>query len=187
MKVRSLAVPGSYEFTPQTYEDHRGVFVSPLQETPFVEAVGHRFEVAQTNHSRSARGVMRGVHFTATPPGQAKYVHCPHGRVLDVVVDLRVGSPAFGAWDVVELDPASFRAVYLPVGVGHAFLALEDDSIVSYLVSTEYSAGRELGVDPLDPQLALPWPEGTEFQLSERDRNAVSLAEAMESGILPRY
>lgn len=186
MKVRALAVPGSFEFTPQTHEDHRGVFVSPMQQTPFVEAVGHRFAVAQTNHSRSARGVLRGVHFTATPPGQAKYVHCPHGRVLDVVVDLRVGSPAFGTWDAVELDPISFRAVYLPVGVGHTFLALEDDSIVSYLASTEYAAERELGVNPLDPQLALPWPKGTEFCLSERDRTAVSLEEAMRSGILPR-
>lgn len=185
--VRELAVSGCFVFTPRVHRDRRGLFVSPLQEDAFVEAVGHRLPVAQTNHSRSARGVLRGVHFTTTPPGQAKYVHCARGRAMDVVVDIRLGSPTFGAWDTVELDAESFRAVYLPDGVGHAFLALEDDTVMSYLVSTPYRAGLEQAIDPFDPALGLPWPRDVRFTLSERDTRAASLAEARSAGLLPRY
>jgi dTDP-4-dehydrorhamnose 3,5-epimerase len=185
--VRELAVAGAYEFTPRVHRDERGLFVSPLQEEAFVAAVGRPFTVAQTNHSRSARGVMRGVHFTTTPPGQAKYVHCARGRAMDVVVDIRLGSPTFGAWDTVEMDTESFRAVYLPEGVGHAFLSLEDDTVMSYLVSTPYRAELEQAVDPLDPALGLPWPKGMSFTLSQRDTEAVGLAEARARGMLPRY
>jgi epimerase EvaD len=186
-KVRALAVEGSYEFTPRVYHDTRGLFVSPLQEDAFVAAVGRRFPVAQTNHSRSARGVLRGVHFTTTPPGQAKYVHCARGRAMDVVVDIRVGSPTFGASEAVCLDAEDFRAVYVPDGVGHAFLALEDDTVMSYLASTPYRPDLEQAIAPRDPELALPWPEGMDFVLSERDTRAVTLAQARVQGLLPRY
>jgi epimerase EvaD len=185
MRVRRLAVDGAFEFTPDCYRDDRGLFVSPMQERAFVAATGHRFPVAQINHSRSARDVLRGLHYTATPPGQAKYVHCAHGRAMDVVVDIRIGSPTFGAWDVVEMDVTSFRAVYLPVGVGHAFLALNDDTVMSYLVTSDYQPELEHAIDPLDPELALPWPADVEFILSERDRDAPALAAARSR--LPRY
>jgi dTDP-4-dehydrorhamnose 3,5-epimerase len=187
MQARGLAVPGSFEFTPQTYRDKRGLFVSPLQGAAFTEAVGHGFPVVQSNHTRSAKGVLRGIHFTTMPPGQAKYVYCAHGRALDVVVDVRAGSPAFGTWDSVELDSGSCRAVYLPVGVGHAFLALEENTVMCYLVSTSYRPGLEQSIDLFDRKLGLPWPKGTEFVISERDRAAISLAEAQEKGLLPEY
>ncbi|WP_432146314.1 dTDP-4-dehydrorhamnose 3,5-epimerase family protein [Streptomyces sp. bgisy084] len=187
MRTRKLAVAGSLEFTPEIHSDHRGVFVSPLQEEAFVAAVGHRFPVAQTNHSRSARGVLRGLHFTATPPGQEKYVYCARGRVLDAVVDIRLGSPTFGSWDVVQMDTESFRAVYLPAGLAHAFLALEDDTVMSYLVSSPYRAELEHAIDPLDPAIGLPWPHEMEYHLSQRDTVAPSLAEAEARGMLPRY
>ncbi|MCP9994225.1 dTDP-4-dehydrorhamnose 3,5-epimerase [Streptomyces albogriseolus] len=185
--VRELAVAGAYVFTPRVHRDRRGVFVSPLQEEAFTAAVGHRPAVVQTNHTRSARGVLRGVHFTTAPPGQAKFVHCAHGRARDVVVDLRVGSPTFGRWDTVVLDTESFRSVYLPEGVGHAFLALEDDTVMSYLVSTPYRAELEQALHPLDPVLGLPWPSGADFTLSDRDAAAPTLAEARTAGLLPRY
>ncbi|GAA0639275.1 dTDP-4-dehydrorhamnose 3,5-epimerase [Kutzneria viridogrisea] len=185
MRVRRLAVDGAFEFTPDCHRDDRGLFVSPMQEESFVAATGHRFRVAQINHSRSVRDVLRGLHYTATPPGQAKYVHCGHGRALDVVVDLRHGSPTFGACDVVELDTKSFRAVYLPVGVGHAFLSLSEDTVMCYLVTSDYRSELEHAINPLDPELALPWPSGVDFILSERDRTAPSLAEARDR--LPRY
>ncbi len=187
MRTRELAVTGAFEFTPQVYTDARGRFVSPLQEEPFLAAVGRPFPVAQTNHSRSARGVLRGVHFTTTPPGQAKYVHCARGRALDVVVDLRVGSPTFGVWDQVDMDEESCRAAYYPEGVGHAFLALADDTVMSYLVTTGYRAELEQAVSPLDKELALPWPHDLTPLLSERDRIAPTLAEAAARGMLPRY
>ncbi|WP_328843056.1 dTDP-4-dehydrorhamnose 3,5-epimerase family protein [Streptomyces sp. NBC_00258] len=187
MRTRRLAVAGGFEFTPDIHTDARGLFVSPLQEEAFVEAVGERFVTAQTNHSRSARGVLRGLHFTTTPPGQAKYVYCAQGRALDAVVDIRLGSPTFGKWDVVEVDAVSYRAVYVPDGVGHAFLALDDDTVMSYLVSSAYRADLEQAIDPLDPALGLPWPYDMRFLMSERDTGAIGVAEAQALGMLPRY
>lgn len=188
MRARPLAVDGAFEFTPRSFPDERGRFLSPFQERAFAEATGHRgFPVAQTNHSHSRQGVLRGVHFTATPPGQAKYVYCPYGRSLDIVVDLRTGSPTFGRSDTVLLEPQYFRAVYLPVGVGHAFVALADHTLMTYLVTSSYAPDLELALDPTDPELKLPLPEGPELLMSERDRAAPTLAEAHDHGILPRY
>jgi dTDP-4-dehydrorhamnose 3,5-epimerase len=133
----------------------------------------------------SARGVLRGVHFALVPPGQAKYVYCPAGRVLDVVVDIRVGSPTFGVHDAVLLDSDAPRAVYLAEGLGHAFVSLADGSSVTYLVSTGYSPGREFGIDPMDPELDLPWPTDLEFDVSVKDRTAPTLVQARERGLLP--
>jgi dTDP-4-dehydrorhamnose 3,5-epimerase len=187
MDVRELAVPDAFEFAPRVFPDSRGLFVCPFQEDDFVKAVGHPLKVAQMNHSRSRRGTIRGVHFTDVAPGQAKYVYCPQGALLDVVVDIRVGSPTFGVADAVRLDPAGFRAVYVPAGLGHAIMALEDDTVLSYLCSTTYDPHREHGLDPLDPELDLPWPADVEPLLSDKDRAAPSLDQAREVGLLPRY
>lgn len=187
MEVRELAVPGTFEFTPRVFPDERGLFVCPYEEEPFVKAVGHPLTIVQTNHSKSRRGVLRGLHFADVPPGQAKYVHCPRGALLDVVVDIRVGSPTFGQWDAVRLDAVDFRAVYIPEGVGHAVMALEDDSVIAYLCSTAYAPAREHGIDPLDPTLALPWPPEIEKIVSAKDRAAPSLAVAEAAGLLPGY
>ena len=187
MEVRELAVPGTFEFTPRVFPDDRGLFVCPFEEESFLKAVGHPLRLAQTNHSRSRRGVVRGMHFADVPPGQAKYVYCPQGALLDVVLDIRVGSPTFGVWDTVRLDPVEFRAVYVPEGVAHGVMALEDDSVISYLCSTGYNPGREHGLDPLDPAVGLPWPSDVEVVMSDKDRAAPTLAAAKESGLLPSY
>lgn len=186
MQARELKVTGAIEFSPRTFPDSRGVFVSPFQGDVFAEAVGHRLTVAQTNHSRSRRGTIRGLHFSDVPPGQAKYVYCPQGALLDFVVDVRVGSPTYGVWDAVRLDTADFRAVYVPEGVAHGFVALEDDAVLSYLCSTGYNPGSEHGINPLDPELALPWSVGEPI-LSEKDTAAPTLAEAAADGLLPTY
>lgn len=188
MQSRKLAVEGAVEFTPRIFTDDRGIFVSPFQETVFAEAVGHPlFAVAQTNHSRSRRGVVRGGHFTLTPPGIGKYVYCARGRTIDFVIDVRLGSPTFGRFDSVLLDQESFRAIYFPVGVAHAFVALEDDTVVSYMLSDEYVAAHEKTVSVLDPALNLPIPRDIEPVLSERDRAAPTLDEARAAGLLPDY
>lgn len=188
MRGKELAVAGAFEFTPTVFDDDRGAFVSTFQEPAFVRAVGHPlFPVAQASLSVSRRDVVRGVHFTRTPPGTAKYVCCPRGRALDIVVDLRVGSPSFGRFDTVELSPTNFHAVYFPVGVGHAFVALEDDTVMSYLLSLSYAPENELALSVLDPALNLPIPEGITPVLSERDRIAPDLAEARAAGLLPDY
>ena len=192
MEYRELTVPGAWEITPRQFGDPRGVFLEYFQEAPFREANGHRMDLAQANLSVSAAGVVRGIHFADVPPGQAKYVTCARGAVLDVVVDIRVGSPTFGRWDSVLLDDVDRRAIYLPEGVGHAFMSLEDDSTVLYLCSTGYAPGREHGIHPLDPDVAVAWPttsrsgEPLTPQLSEKDAAAPSLREAREQGLLPQ-
>ncbi|SKI00879.1 dTDP-4-dehydrorhamnose 3,5-epimerase family protein [Mycobacteroides abscessus] len=191
MDIRELSVPGSFEITPVQHHDSRGVFLELFKGPALAEAIGHPFELQQANCSVSAAGSLRGIHFADVPPGQAKYVTCLTGSVYDVVVDIRVGSPTFGAWDAVLLDPRDRRAVYVPEGVGHGFLALEDDSTVVYLCSAGYAPGREHGIDPLDPTVGIPWPtrrsDGTELSLlvSEKDGAAPSLLDARDSGLLP--
>ncbi|MGH3905543.1 MAG: dTDP-4-dehydrorhamnose 3,5-epimerase family protein [Pseudonocardiaceae bacterium] len=187
MQFRELAVPGAVEFVPKMFPDARGLFVAPYQEPAFVDATGHPLHVAQSNHSVSRRGVIRGVHFSDVPPGQAKYVYCPRGALLDIAIDVRVGSPTFGRWDAVQLDTETYRAVYLAEGIGHAFVALTDDTVMAYLCSTGYHPGAERTVNPLDPALALPWRTDLEPVLSDKDRGAPTLAEAAEAGLLPRW
>jgi len=188
MQVRKLAVDGAFEFSATTYADERGVFVSPFEERAFIDAVGHPlFALSQVSISKSRRGVLRGVHFTATPPGRPKYAYCPRGKAYDIIVDLRIGSPTFGRHEVVLLDQECFRGVYFPVGVGHAFIALENDTIMSYLISGGYVPEDELAVSPFDPSLQLPIPDGLDLILSERDRAAPTLAEAEVMGSLPEY
>jgi 5-epimerase len=188
MQARKLEVDGAVEFTPKVFTDERGFFLSSLQESEFVGALGHAlFPVAQASCSLSRRGTVRGLHYTATPPGTAKYVHCPRGKVLDIVLDVRVGSPTFGRWDAVVLDQRDFRALYFPVGVAHMFVVLEDETVMSYLLSEEYAQPNELALAPLDPALGLPIPEDLELILSARDRAAPTLAEARAAGLLPAY
>ena len=189
--VRPLAVPDAYECTPHVHPDDRGAFLEWFRAEPLAALVGHRLVLEQANHSVSRAGVLRGLHFSDVPPSQAKYVYCPSGRVLDVVVDIRVGSPTFGAVDAVVLDDVDRRAVYVAEGLGHAFLALAEGSSVTYLCSTGYAPGREHGTTPLDPALGVDWdehlPEGTDLLLSEKDRAAPTLAEARTQGLLPRW
>lgn len=187
MRVRELSIAGVFEFSPKSFGDNRGVFTAPFQGDVFAEAVGHPLTLGQTNHSVSARGTIRGVHFADTPPGQAKYIYCPRGSMLDVIVDIRTGSPTFGEWVSVALDAHSYKAVYVPEGLGHGFVALEDDTAMSYLCSTGYNPGAERGITPLDPALDLPWPASLEPILSEKDAKAPTLAEAEAAGMLPSY
>jgi dTDP-4-dehydrorhamnose 3,5-epimerase len=188
---RELAVPGAWEFTPRQHADERGVFLEWFQGEPLAERTGHRFELRQANCSVSAAGVLRGIHFADVPPGQAKYVTCPTGAVLDVVVDVRVGSPTFGRWDAVLLDDVDRRAVYLAEGLGHAFMSLADGSVLTYLCSTPYAPDREHEVHPLDPALGIRWPgEGRDSRplsprLSAKDAGAPTLHEAEAAGLLP--
>jgi dTDP-4-dehydrorhamnose 3,5-epimerase len=185
VRIRELAVPDSYVLDLVPHGDARGRFTEWYRADVLAGAAGFGLTLAQANHSVSARGSLRGVHFALVPPGQAKYVYCPAGRVLDVVVDVRVGSPTFGVHDSVLLDSEQPRAVYLAEGLGHAFVSLTDASSVTYLVSSGYSPGREFGIDPLDPDLALPWPADLEFELSAKDVAAPTLEQAREQGLLP--
>ena len=186
MKIRPLTIEGAYEVTPVQHGDGRGVFLEWYRFDKLAEVVGHPLDLAQANLSTSARDVVRGIHFADVPPGQAKYVTCVSGAILDVVVDIRVGSPTFGAWEAVALDDRERKAVYLAEGLGHAFCSLTEGATVTYLCSSTYRPGHEHGVDPLDPELGLAWP-ATVPSLSAKDAAAPSLAEARAAGRLPLY
>ena len=185
--MEPLGIPGAWAFAPHIYSDDRGSFAELFRAADFAGDVGHRLDVAQANCSVSRRGVIRGIHFADVPPGQAKYVMCLSGEILDVVVDLRTGSPSFGRWEAVNLGGEARRAVYLAEGLGHAFMALNDQARVVYLCSAPYAPGREHGVHPLDPAIGIAWPAGVEQVLSPKDATAPTLAEAERAGLLPSY
>jgi dTDP-4-dehydrorhamnose 3,5-epimerase len=188
VQIRELSIPDAYEFTPRQHADDRGVFLESYRFEALEEAVGHRLDLRQANISVSRRGVVRGVHYALVPPSQAKFVCAPYGALMDIVVDIRVGSPTFGAWDSVIIDAVDRRAVYLAEGLGHVLVALTADATASYLASAVYDAQRELGLDPLDPDLGLdlPFPLD-ELLLSPKDLAAPGLAEAAERGLLPTW
>ncbi len=187
MRTRELSIPGAYEFTPAVHPDDRGAFFEAFTQRSLAHAGGRELAVAQVNTSVSAAGVLRGVHFADVPPGQAKYVTCLAGAVIDLVVDIRVGSPTFGSVATVTLDAREPRAVFLAEGLGHAFVALRPDSTVVYLCSTAYDPGREHGILATDPELGLPLPDDVPIVLSPKDREAPTLGEAMTAGLLPRW
>ncbi|WP_213456342.1 dTDP-4-dehydrorhamnose 3,5-epimerase family protein [Rhizomonospora bruguierae] len=186
MKIRPLGIDGAWEITPVQHVDPRGMFTECYRFDHLAAVVGHPLRLAQGNLSVSARGVVRGIHFADTPPGEAKYVTCVRGAIVDVVVDIRVGSPTFGQWEAVRLDDVERRAVYLSEGLGHGFCALTDDATVSYLCSGTYDPSTARAVHPLDEELAITWPVSAPL-LSERDTTAASLAEARAAGLLPDY
>ncbi|NQW86508.1 MULTISPECIES: dTDP-4-dehydrorhamnose 3,5-epimerase family protein [unclassified Frigoribacterium] len=188
MQIRELKIPDSYEITPKQFGDDRGVFLEWYRFDALADVVGHSVDLRQANTSVSKRGVVRGIHFADVPRGQAKYVTATHGAVLDYVIDIRVGSATFGQWDTVLLDDVDRRAIYLAEGLGHAFVALSDDATVSYLVTDTFRAEREHGINPLDPEIGLVFPDAAgEPLLSSKDTAAPSLSEAAASGLLPTW
>jgi dTDP-4-dehydrorhamnose 3,5-epimerase len=186
VKITPLSIEGAYEVTTAQHGDARGLFLELYRDDMLAAEIGHPLRLAQANISVSAAGVLRGIHFADVPPGQAKYVTVTHGSGLDVIVDLRVGSPTFGQWTSVLLDDADRRAVYIEEGLGHAFCALADGTTLSYLCSQRYAPTREHTVHAFDEELAIRWPVG-EPQLSGRDDAAPTLAEARQQGLLPEY
>lgn len=193
MEIRELKIAGAFEITPKQFPDSRGVFMEMYKQPIFAEAVGHSLQLVQANCSVSSAGVVRGIHFAQVPPSQAKYVMCPAGAVIDYAVDIRVGSPTFGQWDSVLLDGKDRRAIYLSEGLGHCFVALEDNSTVVYLCSEGYNPGREFGINPACKEINLELPtqdnHGNPLKplLSEKDLAAPGLSEAKEQGLLPTW
>ncbi|MCV7421647.1 dTDP-4-dehydrorhamnose 3,5-epimerase [Mycobacterium yunnanensis] len=189
MTFRELSIPGAWEITPTVRPDARGRFFEWFSDAEFTAMTGHALDLRQANVSVSAAGVLRGLHFAQLPPSQAKYVTCVRGAVFDVVVDVRVGSATFGRWDSVLLDDRDHRSVYLSEGLAHGFLALEDDSTVSYLCSAGYSPEREHTICPTDPAVGVDWPlvDGVAPTLSERDAAAPTLADVLAAGLLPTW
>src|SRR5437773_2248846 len=155
-----LSIDGAWVITPPIHSDARGSFLEIFSRGQLLDTLGYRMNVAQANCSVSRRGVIRGIHFADVPPGQAKYVSCVSGALLDVVVDLRSGSPSYGQWEAVRLDDENRRSLFVSEGLGHAFMALSESATTVYLCSTPYAPAREHGVHPLDPAVGIAWPAG---------------------------
>src|SRR5215207_2694350 len=153
--------------------DDRGFFVETFRATALAELGIHDTWV-QDNQSRSGQGVLRGMHFQ---PGMAKLVRCARGTILDVVVDIRPGSPAFGSWEGVELDDREHRQLYVPDGFAHGFCVTSEEADVEYRCSAYYDPERESGFRFDDPDVGIDWPSSVELRTSQRDREAPLLRE----------
>jgi dTDP-4-dehydrorhamnose 3,5-epimerase len=188
VQIRELSIPDAYEITPKQHADDRGLFLEWYRFDRLEETVGHALNLRQGNTSVSKRGSVRGIHFADIPVGQAKYVTATHGAVLDFAIDIRVGSPTYGQWDTVLLDDKDRKAIYVSEALGHCFVALTDDATVSYLVTDVYNPTREHGINPLDAEIGLRFPEEAgELLLSPKDTEAPGLAEAAAAGLLPTW
>ena len=178
MQRLETRLDGPVLLAPAVHGDERGFFVETYREELWREH-GIPTEFVQDNQSRSRRGTLRGIHFQ-THPGQGKLVRCARGRVLDVVVDLRRGSPTFGEWEGVELDDTDGHQLWIPVGFGHGFCVLSDVADFVYKCTAYYDAATESGIRFDDPDIGVEWPSGIELIYSERDRNAPRLADVAE-------
>lgn len=163
---------------PEPHGDERGFLVESYREDVWRELGIAAAGFVQDNHSRSARGTLRGLHFQ-TRPGQAKLVRCVRGSVFDVAVDLRRDSATFGRWEGHELSDSNHRQLFVPVGFAHGFLVLSEEADVAYKLSSYYDPDTEAGIAWDDPEVGVEWPvpPGVEVQLSERDRAAPKLAD----------
>lgn len=187
MRINELKVHGAFEVIPQVQKDDRGEFLEWYRFDKLAEITGRNLQLRQANSSVSKYGALRGIHFSELEPGQAKYVTCTSGAVLDFVVDIRVGSPTFGKWDSVLLDDKTHNSVFISEGLGHAFLSLSEGAFVTYLVSDVYKAQCEHGINPLDPEIGLDFELNIPLLLSNKDRDAPGLLESLELGLLPDY
>ena len=178
MEFRTFEPDGPFEIRPRKIEDERGYFSEIFRLNLFLErAPGIQF--VQDNQSLSARaGTIRGIHFQSHPAAQGKLVRCLAGKLVDVVVDLRAGSPTYGRWNSVILSPEDNNQLWVPVGFGHAFCTLEPNSVISYRVTSYYSPEHDKGVAWDDPVIGIVWPEVADPEtLSAKDRRQPSLAE----------
>ena len=162
---------------PQVFGDERGFLLESFSAAEWAK-FGVDVEFVQDNHSRSRRGILRGLHFQ-TQPGQAKLVRCSRGRIWDVAVDLRRGSTTYGQWEGYELDDVAHRQLFVPVGFAHGFCVLSDEADVNYKVSSYYDPETEAGIVWDDPDVGVAWPIA-DPETSERDRSAPKLAEVAD-------
>lgn len=179
MKVVPTALPDVLIIEPKVFGDARGFFFESYNARTFREAVGLDVSFVQDNHSRSARGVLRGIHYQLPPFSQGKLVRVVQGRVWDVAVDLRRHSPTFGRWVGVELSEENQRQLWVPPGFGHGFVTLSDSADFLYKTTEYYAPSHDRAVRWDDPELAIDWPlDGLVPQLSAKDEAAKPLSEA---------
>jgi len=188
MPYQKTEINGVFLFTPNVFGDSRGDFYESFRSDQTLLETGLQFQVAQVNNSVSSKGVLRGIHFKETPPGQQKFVSVTSGAIIDVAIDLRRSSPTFKKWQAFQLNEENRHSLLIGNGIGHAFLSLREETKVTYLCDSVFEPEKEHGISPLSA--GIDWQQlasrfgMSEFLLSDRDRNAPRLDEA-ESILFP--
>ena len=186
MKLTPLDIDGAWLAESPVWSDDRGFFREWFKSEDVKSATGRDFGIEQANISLSSAGTLRGIHYSVAPRGQAKWITCVAGSIKDVIVDIRPDSQTFGKWIEVTLKADLGQAVFISEGLGHGFVALEDNTAVAYLVSTPFSPTDEFEINPLDEEIGINW--GRDFgtlKISQKDKTAPSLVERLAEGKLP--
>ncbi|EBB5999232.1 dTDP-4-dehydrorhamnose 3,5-epimerase [Salmonella enterica] len=169
MNVIKTEIPDILIFEPKVFSDERGFFMESFNQKVFEEAVGRKIEFVQDNHSKSTKGVLRGLHYQVEPYAQGKLVRCIAGEVFDVAVDIRKDSETFGKWVGVNISSENKRQLWIPEGFAHGFLVLSDSADFLYKTSNYYSPIHERGIVWNDPTININWPINIDKILSEKD------------------
>jgi dTDP-4-dehydrorhamnose 3,5-epimerase len=178
MKATPLAITDVFLIEPQVYGDDRGFFFESFNQTKFEQAIGKSVSFVQDNHSKSVKGVLRGLHYQLPPMAQGKLVRVVQGEVFDVAVDIRKGSPTFGKWVGEALSGENKRQLWIPEGFAHGFVTLSDTAEFLYKTTNYYSQAHERAIRWYDEMLAIDWPEAGMLQLSAKDKEAATLDQA---------
>jgi dTDP-4-dehydrorhamnose 3,5-epimerase len=187
MELTPLGIEGVWLAESSIWSDDRGFFREWFKSTDVKNVTGRDFGIEQANISVSPKGTLRGIHYSISPRGQAKWITCVTGSIKDVIVDIRLDSKSFGQWIEVELSGDSGKSVVISEGLGHGFLALEDNTAVAYLVSTPFSPTDEFEINPLDEKIGVNWGmDLSELKISDKDKKAPTLAERLTEGKLPQ-
>lgn len=188
MRIQPLGIVGCFLIEHDVFPDERGLFREWFKSSA-LKKLGNKFEVAQANFSVSQQGVIRGLHYSLAPGGQMKLITCAHGRIADVLVDIRTGSPTYLKQVQIRLESNSGTTILIDSGVAHGFSVLSEFAATVYLTSSEYAAQFEKSLNPYDIKLAVNWPlpKGSRGILSLSDSEAISFEKAMEIGALPKY
>jgi dTDP-4-dehydrorhamnose 3,5-epimerase len=188
VKIEPSLIEGTWLISSPVLMDSRGFFREWFKSEQIKNATGRDFGIEQANISLSSRGTLRGIHYSLAPRGQAKWITCVSGSIKDVIVDIRSNSPTFGKWIEVELNGDSGQAVFISEGLGHGFLALQDNTAVAYLVSSPFSPTDEFEINPLDEKIGINWGMNlSDLKISDKDKNAPTLKERLAEGKLPKF
>ena len=186
MELTPLGIEGAWLVASPIWRDDRGFFREWFKSERIEQVLGRDFNVAQANISSSLKGTVRGIHYSLAVNGQAKWVTCVSGLIKDVIVDIRPSSKTYGKWIEVELSGTSGNAVLISEGLGHGFVSLAEVSTVAYLISSPFSQSEEFEINPLDQAIGINWGLPlTELNISDKDKNALTLEERKNEGKLP--
>lgn len=191
MEITPLGIKGAWIAKSNIFEDDRGTFREWFKFEEVKKSTGLDFSVAQANISNSKKGVLRGIHYSLTKCGQSKWITCLSGHVIDVVVDIRPNSLTFRKYELIDLKLGDARSLLVGSGLGHGYLSLEENSTISYLLSSPYSPTEEFEINPMDPDLDIKWPlellgGGGQLIMSQKDMNALSIRERQIREELPK-